>query len=214
MNLVEWWVSNGGVVFEAIGILAYALSGLVGAARKKLDIVGMAMVAAFAAFGGGTLRDILLDIRPFYWVKNLGWIYAIIVLCVVALLFVRSKHIEFTERAVLWPDAIGLGIFGASGTQIALEHGMPAIVAVVMGAITAVFGGVLRDIALNEIPAAFSDHQPNAIVVLLGSWFVVIFNALGLSSFWSVLCTALLIIAFRLAAIVMNWRLPEWKVNG
>ena len=213
MSSVQWWVANAGTILEAIGILAYAMSGLVGAARKNLDIVGMAMVAAFAAFGGGTLRDILLDIRPFYWVQNLTWIYAIIALCVLAMLFVKSKHIKFTERAVQWPDAVGLGIFGASGTQIALDHQMPAIVAVVMGTITAVFGGVLRDIAINEIPAAFSDHQPNAIVVFLGSWFVILFNALGVPTFLSVLVTALIVIGVRIAAISLNWRLPDWKVN-
>lgn len=208
----EWLISTGGLVLESIGILAFAISGLIGAARKNLDLVGMGMVAAFSAFGGGTLRDILLDRRPFFWVQNLTWIYAIIGMCLLFLLFFRARHIEFTERAVLWADAIGVGIFGAAGTQMALDYNMPAIVAVVMGTLTAIFGGVLRDIALNEIPAAFSDHQPNAVVVFTGCWFVILFDQLGVPSFVSVSITAAIVVALRSAAILFNWRLPTWKV--
>jgi uncharacterized membrane protein YeiH len=192
-------------------MLAFAISGLTGAARKNLDLFGMSMVAAFSAFGGGTLRDVLLDRRPFFWVQNITWIYFIIILCVLALLFVRSRHIEFTDRAVQWPDAVGMGIFGASGTQLAIEYGMPAIVAVIMGTLTAVFGGVLRDIAINEIPAVFNDHQPNALLVFTGCWFVVIFDAVGVASLVSVTLAAVIIIVARFLAIIFNWRLPQWK---
>jgi uncharacterized membrane protein YeiH len=205
-------VANGSIIFESVGILSYALSGLIEAARKKLDLVGMAMVAALTAFGGGTLRDILLDRRPFFWVENLTWIYVILGLCVAAMLFLRSRHLDLTERAMQWPDAIGLGIFSAGGTQIALQSHMPAIVAVVMGVIAAVFGGVARDIVVNEIQKLFIDQQPYAVLAFIGSWIVVIGDGLHWPDFVSLGLSALFIIALSVGAIVFGCRLPVWKV--
>lgn len=212
MSIAEWLVSNGNIALEVIGTLAFALSGLLEAARKKLDIVGMAMVTFLAAFGGGTLRDILLDRRPFFWVQNQFWIWVVLGMCLLALIFIRGRHLEPTERATAWPDAIGLGIFSAGGTLIALQAGMPAIVAVIMGIITAVFGGVLRDVVVNEIPRAFVDHQPYSILAFAGGWVVVGMDYLGASSFIAVGVGALVITALRFAAMILGWRLPTWRV--
>lgn len=199
------------VLLEAIGILAFALSGLVVAARKKLDLVGMAMVAAFAAFGGGTLRDVLLDRRPFFWVQNPTWIYVIFGLCIAALLFFSQRHIDFTTRAMQWPDAVGLGIFAAGGTQIALDANMPAIIAVILGTFTAVFGGVLRDLAVIEIPRAFIDHQPYSVLAFAGSWIVVLGDVMGWGAEPSVYFSAAVIVLLRVLAVLFGWRLPSWR---
>ncbi|BDS50627.1 trimeric intracellular cation channel family protein [Rhodoluna lacicola] len=212
ISIAEWLVTNGNIAFEIIGTLAFALSGLLEAARKKLDIVGMAMVTFLAAFGGGTLRDILLDRRPFFWVQNQFWIWVVLAMCLLALIFIRSRHLEPTERATAWPDAIGLGIFSAGGTSIALQAGAPAIVAVIMGIITAVFGGVLRDVVVNEIPRAFVDHQPYSILAFAGGWVVVGLHYVGTSSFIAVGLGALVITALRFAAMIFGWRLPTWRV--
>ena len=200
------------MMFEGVGIVTFAISGLIEAARKRLDFVGMAMVAALTAFGGGTLRDILLDRRPFFWVQNVNWIYGILALCVLAMLFMRSRHLELTERAILWPDAIGLGIFTAGGTQIALSEHMPAIVAVILGVLSAVFGGVLRDVVVNQIPRAFSDHQPYSVVGFTGAWIVLIGDALNWPSLASVGLSAFVIVLLRMLAVYRGWRLPKWKV--
>jgi uncharacterized membrane protein YeiH len=133
-------------------------------------------------------------------------------LCILALLFVRSRHVEPTERATAWPDALGLGIFGAGGTQIALDSGMPAIVAVVMGVITAVFGGVLRDVVVNEIPRAFVDYQPYSVLAFAGGWLVVLLNTVGASAFLAVGVGALFITSLRFLAMIFSWRLPTWRV--
>lgn len=212
MSIAEWLVSNGNIALEVVGTLAFALSGLLEAARKKLDIVGMAMVTFLAAFGGGTLRDILLDRRPFFWVQNQFWIWVVLGMCLLALIFIRGRHLEPTERATAWPDAIGLGIFSAGGTYIALQAGAPAIVAVIMGIITAVFGGVLRDVVVNEIPRAFVDHQPYSILAFAGGWVVVGMDSLGASSFIAVGVGALVITVLRFAAMILGWRLPTWRV--
>ena len=211
-TLGEWLVSYGTQAFEIIGTLAFALSGLIEAARKKLDIVGMAIVTSLAAFGGGTLRDILLDRRPFFWVQNEIWIWVILLMCAFALFFMRARHIELTERTMQWPDALGLGIFAASGTQIAITAGMTPIIAVVMGVITPVFGGVLRDVVVNEIPRAFNDHQPYAVIAFAGGWLVVGLNMLGWPAFWAIAVSALAITVLRLLAVIFSWRLPTWRV--
>jgi uncharacterized membrane protein YeiH len=211
-TLGEWLVSYGTQAFEIIGTLAFALSGLIEAARKKLDIVGMVIVTSLAAFGGGTLRDILLDRRPFFWVQNEIWIWVILLMCALSLLFIRARHIELTERTMQWPDALGLGIFAASGTQIAISAGMTPIIAVVMGVITPVFGGVLRDVVVNEIPRAFNDHQPYAVIAFAGGWLVVGLNLLGWPAFGAIAVSALAITVLRLLAVIFSWRLPTWRV--
>ena len=208
----SWLLLNGTILFEVIGTLAFALSGLIEAARKKLDLVGMAMVSGLAAFGGGTLRDILLDRRPFFWVENEIWVWILILICIGALLFMRSRHLEPTERAMQWPDAIGLGAFTAGGTQLALSAGVPAVISVIMGVLTAIFGGVLRDIVVNEIPKAFSDHIPYAVIAFTGGWVVVGLNLLNVDAFVAVAVGAIFTIVLRVLALLFGWRLPIWKI--
>lgn len=208
----SWLLLNGTILFEVIGTLAFALSGLIEAARKRLDLVGLAMVSGLAAFGGGTLRDILLDRRPFFWVENEIWVWILILICIGALLFMRSRHLEPTERAMQWPDAIGLGAFTAGGTQLALNAGVPAVISVIMGVLTAIFGGVLRDIVVNEIPKAFSDHIPYAVIAFTGGWVVVGLNLLNVDAFVAVAIGAIFTIVLRVLALLFGWRLPIWKI--
>jgi uncharacterized membrane protein YeiH len=207
----SWLLLNGTILFEVIGTLAFALSGLIEAARKKLDLVGMAMVSGLAAFGGGTLRDVLLDRRPFFWFENDIWVWIIIVICLGSLMFMRSRHLAPTERAMQWPDAIGLGAFTAGGTQLALSAGVPAVISVIMGVLTAIFGGVLRDIVVNEIPKAFSDHIPYAVIAFTGGWVVVGLGTLNVEAFIAVAVGAIFTIALRVAALLFGWRLPTWR---
>jgi uncharacterized membrane protein YeiH len=211
LDTTSWLLLNGAVLFEMIGTAAFALSGLIEAARKKLDLVGMIMVSGLAAFGGGTLRDVLLDRRPFFWIENSIWVWFLIAVCVVALLFMRARHLEPTQRAMQWPDAIGLGFFAAGGTQLALTAQVPAIIAVIMGVVTAIFGGVLRDIVVNEIPKAFSDHIPYSVIAFTGGWVVVVLNYLMVEAFVAVAIGAILTIVLRIFALFFGWRLPSWK---
>ena len=211
LDTTSWLLLNGAALFEIIGTVAFALSGLIEAARKKLDLVGMIMVSGLAAFGGGTLRDVLLDRRPFFWIENSIWVWFLIAVCVVALLFMRARHLEPTQRAMQWPDAIGLGFFAAGGTQLALTAQVPAIIAVIMGVVTAIFGGVLRDIVVNEIPKAFSDHIPYSVIAFTGGWVVVALNYLMVEAFVAVAIGAILTIVLRILALFYGWRLPSWK---
>jgi uncharacterized membrane protein YeiH len=196
---------------EAVATIAFALSGLLEAARKRLDAVGVCVVAGLAAFGGGTLRDVLLDRRPFFWVEHAAWLWVLLALCIAAMLLLRARHFAPTERAMQWPDALGLGLFSAGGTQLALAQGMPAIVAVLMGVVTATFGGVLRDIVCNEIPSAFSDHRPYAVCAFAGGWMLVGSLALGLPEGAAVLVAAGTASGLRALALLTDFKLPGWS---
>ena len=208
MNLTLSLVQS---IAEAAATLAFALSGLIEAARKRLDAVGVVVVAGLAAFGGGTLRDILLDRRPFFWVQHAAWLWVLLALCIAAMLFMRARHFPLTERAMQWPDAVGLGLFCAGGTQVALAAQMPAVVAVLMGVVTAVFGGVLRDIVCNEVPRAFSDHRPYALCAFVGAWVTVGAAALAMPGESALLAGAAAAIALRAAALWTDFRLPAWQ---
>ncbi len=199
---------------ESAAVIAFALSGLLEAARKRLDAVGVCVVAGLTAFGGGTLRDVLLDRRPFFWVERAGWLWVLLGLCVLAMLFMRARHFAPTARAVQWPDAAGLGLFTASGTQIALHGGAPAIVAVLMGVVTATFGGVLRDIVCNEIPSAFRDHRPYALCAFAGGWVLVGLDALGAADWLGVVAAAVIAAALRGWALRTDFTLPRWLPDG
>jgi uncharacterized membrane protein YeiH len=207
---LQWTLSNAQVAVEAVATVAFALSGLVVAARKRLDAVGVVVVAGLAAFGGGTLRDVLLDRRPFFWVEHANWLWALLALGAGAMAFMRARHLALTERAIAWPDALGLGLFAAGGTQIALDASMPAIVAVLMGMVTAVFGGVLRDIVCNEIPRAFSDHRPYAVCAFAGGWVVVGCEAAGLGASGALLAGVATATGLRAVAVLTGFTLPAW----
>lgn len=213
MSLSAWTLSTTQIAVETAAILAFAVSGLLEAARKKLDVVGICVVVGLSAFGGGTLRDILLDRRPFFWVEHSVWLWVLLGLSILAMAFLRGRHFAPTERAMQWPDAIGLGLFTAGGTQIALAAGMPAIVAVLMGMVAAVFGGVLRDIVCNEIPQAFRDHRPYAVCSFAGGWIVVAADHWQLTGWVGLVAGAAVATTLRTLALIFDWRLPQWSAD-
>ena len=208
------WAEHLRLAIEVAATLAFALSGLFAAARKRLDAVGVFTVTFLAAFGGGTLRDLLLDQRPFFWTAHVHWLWALMALTVGAMLFVRHRHFEPTERAMQWPDALGLGLFTASGTQIALQAGSPALVAVLMGVITATFGGVLRDIVCNEIPALLRDHRPYAVCAFVGAWVVVALPWLGAEPWQAMLAGGVVSTLLRIVALWTGYTLPRWSAGA
>jgi uncharacterized membrane protein YeiH len=213
-ELAEGWAfSTAQLAVEVTATFAFALSGLVEAARKRLDAVGVCVVAGLTAFGGGTLRDVLLDRRPFFWVQHAGWLWVLLCLSIAAMLFMRARHVRLTERAMLWPDALGLGLFAASGTQIAMQAQMPSLVAALMGMITASFGGVLRDIVCNQIPAAFSDHRPYAVLAFAGSWVVIGVHSLGGNDTAALMAGGAVATGLRLLALWRDWRIPAWRIG-
>jgi uncharacterized membrane protein YeiH len=213
MGIIDTWGPWLRHALELAATLAFTLSGVMAAARSRLDAVGVYAVAFLAAFGGGTLRDLLLDQRPFFWVGHVEYLWGVLALSTVAMLFMRQRHFEPTEKIIQLPDALGLGLFAAVGVDVALGAGMPALVAVLMGVVTGVFGGVLRDIVCNEIPTAFRDHRPYALCAFAGGWVYLGLDLLAAPE-WLGLTSAVAITAgLRLLALWRDWRLPLWQVE-
>jgi uncharacterized membrane protein YeiH len=198
-------------LLEIIGTLAFGASGLIAAARKKLDMVGVILLVLVTAFGGGTLRDILLDRAPFFWIQNEIWIWLLAGSAILIQFFVKARNIELNARAIDWPDAIGLGVFAALGTQIALDMGNSPLIASMMGVITAAFGGLIRDVLIAEIPGLVNDHQLYASLAFVGGLFIWLLQYLGLNSNYSALAGALTIIIARILAMKLGWKLPSWR---
>jgi uncharacterized membrane protein YeiH len=160
-------------IIEVIAILVGALSGFIEARRKRMDIVGVFTVAFITAFGGGTLRDILLDRRPLFWVHHQEYAILIFVLALIAAPLIRTLRHIVSERLIVIADAVGLGLFAVAGVSQAQAANMPVFIASMMGVITGIFGGVLRDIVCNEVPMVFRDGKPYAICAFFGAWLYI-----------------------------------------
>ena len=209
---IQSWGKTLRLLVELCGTAAFALSGLLEVARKRLDAVGVCVVAFLAAFGGGTLRDLLLDRQPFFWVAHLELLWGVMALCVLAMLFLRQHHFTVTEKAIQLPDALGLGLFTATSVHLALDAQMPMLVAVLMGVTTGVFGGVLRDMVCNEVPTAFRDHRPYAVGAFAGGWLYAGLWLLDTPDWMALMACVLVTAGLRIAALWKNWQLPAWRV--
>lgn len=196
-------------VLEAIATLAFAISGFVEARKNRLDSVGTFVVALATAFGGGTMRDVLLERRPFYWVEHQAYVIAIFGLSLVAPLVLRMASRLSAERLLLAADAIGLGIFSISGTSIALDAQMPRFVAAMMGVTTGVFGEVIRDVLCNDIPLILRDSRPYATCAFAGCWVYLLLVWLQFDSVYSVLAATAFILVARLVTYQLDIRLPH-----
>lgn len=195
MNIIKF--------IEILAILVGAFSGLAEARRKKMDVVGVFTVAFITAFGGGTLRDILLDKRPLFWVIHQEYAILIFVIALVAAPLIRTLRQIVSERLIVIADALGLGLFSIAGVSEALAAGMPIFIASMMGVITGIFGGVLRDIVCNEIPMVLRDGRPYAICSFAGCWMYLLLQKTGMPPDFSLWSSALMISMLRL----LTWKL-------
>lgn len=135
-----------------IGLVAFAISGATAAAQARLDIVGFALVAAVTGFGGGTLRDLLLGIRPVTWVEHPAGLWLCAATGIVCFVFERGLQHRRLNQLLPWADALGLGAFCVIGTEVALRHGAGPFISILMGVITATIGGLARDVLCNQVP--------------------------------------------------------------
>ena len=187
---------------EIMAILVGAFSGFIEARRKRMDPVGIFTVAFITAFGGGTLRDILLDRRPLFWVIHQEYAILIFVLALVAAPLIRSLRRFISERMIIIADAIGLGLFSIVGVAVSLSAGMPLFIASMMGVITGIFGGVLRDIVCNEVPMVFRDGRPYAVCSFIGCWAYLVMKKTGFPQELALWSSASIITGMRL----LTWR--------
>nr|WKF58650.1 hypothetical protein HUO10_003150 [Paraburkholderia busanensis] len=196
-------------VMEALAIFAYAISGFIEARNRRLDAVGTFLVAIATAFGGGTLRDVLLERRPFYWVEHQSYLITIFAMSAFAPMLLRMTSLLLSQRVLLVADAIGLGLFSVAGTSIAHEAQMPWFTSVMMGVLTGVFGGVIRDVLCNEVPLILRDSRPYATCAFVGCWLYVLLDYADVDTVYSVLIATGFILLARLVTYRFDVRLPH-----
>jgi uncharacterized membrane protein YeiH len=193
---------------EVAGVIAFACSGFIEARQKKMDAVGVFTVAFITAFGGGTLRDLLLDRRPLFWVEHQEYPILIFVMALIAIPFSRHLRHAVAEKAINYADALGLGLFSVTGASLAADAQMPMFVCVMMGVITGIFGGVLRDVICNEIPLVFKRGQLYATCSFAGCWTYLLMEKFNASESAALLAGIGVCFSLRALALRFHWRLP------
>lgn len=189
----------------------FAVSGALAAGRKSLDLMGVVVIAIAASIGGGTLRDLLLNRHPVFWIANPSYL---IVIVVCALLTVAwTRWFRPPNQSLQYADALGLAFFTISGAQIAETLNFAPIIVIVMGTITGVVGGVLRDILCAEIPMILRRGNIYATAAIAGAAFYLAMNALGLPRPLPSLLGMSMIAGLRLAAIRWNLQLPVFSLD-
>jgi uncharacterized membrane protein YeiH len=188
-----------------------AVGGALAAGRKRLDVVGVVFVSFVAAVGGGSLRDLLLDRNPVFWLAQPSYLTVSLVAGALTWLYIRRWPAP--ARFLDFIDAFGLALFTISGIQIAQEAGQSALICLVMGVITGVAGGLLRDLLCGEIPSVFKGGQLYASAALLGGMVFVLADVFDVGARLSALAGAATIVILRLAALHWGWRLPVLEIK-
>jgi len=192
--------------FDLFGVMAFSVTGALLAGRKKLDIFGITLISLFTALGGGTIRDVLLGNFPVFWIKNYNYIIVVLISSVITQIF--YSNINKLEDILKILDAVGLAIFTVIGIKISLSFGISDFIAVIMGLITAVFGGLIRDTMCQELPLILHKEIYATASLFGGIIFLILkkFNVpLGINYFISVI----FIFILRVVSIKKGLSLPR-----
>jgi len=188
---------------EIMAVISGAIFGVLLARRKQMDFVGVFSVAFMTSFGGGTLRDLLLDRHPLFWIQY-AW-YPVVVFAVAAIASLIPRIPAGIERFLYLPDALGLGLFTIVGTEIAINDSTTPFVAVLFGVMTGTFGGVIGDIACNEVPTLFRPATPlYATCAFIGGWTLIGCKWLNVPDTAAFASAATIVVVTRLTALRLN----------
>lgn len=195
------------VIIEFIGTMAFAISGIRLASAKKFDWFGAYIVGMATAIGGGTLRDVMLGVSPF-WMTNPIYV----ICCGMALLYVIIFGKKIINQKSTWFifDTVGLALFNIIGIEKTLNMGFPLWMAVIMGSVTGAAGGVIRDILINEVPLIFR-QDIYALACIAGGIVYILCYTSGLQAEINAILSAIVVIAIRLLAVKYHWQLPILK---
>ncbi|MCH9694287.1 MAG: trimeric intracellular cation channel family protein [Gammaproteobacteria bacterium] len=194
-------------ILEMLGTAAFAISGALAASRKNMDIFGFCVLALMPAVGGGTIRDIVIDRTPVFWISDSRYVAVAIIAAL--LVFFTSYKPGSRRRILVWMDAMGLALFATLGTQISLAHDTGPLIAVMLGVTTAVTGGMIRDIICNEIPLVLS-HEIYATAAFAAGLVYVLADKLQAPSSLALAVAVIAGFTVRALGIVYNWSLPSF----
>lgn len=198
-------------LMDLAGVVVFAISGALAAGRKSLDWLGVFIIATVTAIGGGTIRDVLLDRNPVFWLVHTVYLWVIIAATLFTIIYVRYRPAPL--RALLVADALGLAIFAISGAQIAEGAGHGGIIAVIMGTMTGSAGGVVRDILTAQIPLVLRDRDVYATAAIAGTSVYLVLGHLGMDRYIATYLGILLVAGFRFGSIFWGLKLPvfHWR---
>lgn len=195
----ELWFS-----LEIFGTIIFAISGAISAVRREFDITGVVLIACVVGNGGGTIRDLLIG-APVFWLTH--WIYIVISMAFGLLTFIFMRYIQLAQRVILYSDALGLGVFAIVGAEKALVYGLNPFIAVIMGLITGIGGGLIRDTLCNQKPLVLC-QEIYALAAIAGAVvFVLLPQSLQIHSIVYIGCS-LLVFIIRMLAVKYNINLP------
>jgi uncharacterized membrane protein YeiH len=197
-------------ILDLCGVGVFAVSGAIVAARKRFDLLGIAVIATVTAIGGGTIRDVLLDRYPVFWIKDTAYLVVIFGATTLTALYVTFR--KPPQLGLLIADALGLALFTISGARVAEERDLPAIIVVVMGTITGSAGGLLRDVLGAEVPLVLRQTDLYATAAIAGATAYLMLQAVGMERTLAALLGMATVAGLRLAAIVWKLRLPVVRV--
>ncbi|HOZ81876.1 MAG TPA: trimeric intracellular cation channel family protein [Bacteroidia bacterium] len=193
-------------LIDIAGIAVFSISGVFAAMEKKLDVFGVFIIAFITALGGGTLRDVLIGQLPVSWMYNLN--YGLIVLLSTLASMFFSNIIGNYQKTLLTFDSLGIGLFTVVGIQKGIMLDFHPAVCIALGTITACFGGVIRDILLNNIPLIFQ-KEVYATACILGGVVYFVLMRLQMNEMITEMISITFIVVFRLVAVRFNWQLPS-----
>jgi uncharacterized membrane protein YeiH len=193
--------------FDLAGVVVFAISGALAAARKNMDLFGFIIIATVTAIGGGTMRDLLLGDGAVFWIFNPTYILVCTGTAIIS--FFIAPHLQSRLRVLLWADAVGLAVFAVIGVEKALALGVNGLSAVLMGMITGAFGGVIRDVLCNEIPLLLQ-KDIYALAALVGASAHVGLDMLGVDDHASLLISIVLTFSVRAIAMTKGYSLPSY----
>lgn len=192
-------------LIDIIGTAAFSISGVFAAMEKRLDIFGIFIVAFMTAIGGGTIRDVIIGNLPVGWIQTNNYSIVIFLSAAIAMLF--YKVINDYEKILMFFDSIGLGFFTVLGIQKGIEFGYAPGLCIALGTITACFGGLIRDIALNDIPHIFHKEIYATACIAGGLLYFLLQRTALDSTILDAICIAFIVV-LRLIAVRYNWSLP------
>ncbi len=196
---------------DLVGVAVFAISGALAAGRKSLDLLGVVVVATATAVGGGTLRDLLLDRHPIFWIADPAYIVVITVAALATVAWTRRFHPP--EKMLLIADALGLALFSITGAQIAQQAGLSPPIVVLLGTMTGTAGGMIRDVLTNEIPMILRPvMELYATAAIAGIMLYLALEALGVPRGPAAIVGMVAIAALRFAAILTNLKLPVFSL--
>jgi uncharacterized membrane protein YeiH len=195
-------------LLDWLGIIVFSLAGALVASRNQMDLVGFVLLGTVTGIGGGTIRDLMLNIHPIFWIEQTS--YVVVCAGVSTLAFFTAHLVQSRYRLILWLDAAGLALFAATGAERAIGAGSPLIVAIVMGMITACFGGIIRDTLSQERSIIFS-YEIYVTAALASATTFVTLHSLGLGREIAVSSAFVVGLVLRGGAIQFGWSLPRYK---